>query len=136
MVNFENDQTVATAPKQIVNMIVIENYYNLISALEKFEETKMNNSPGNLARLRSRLIALVIGQFSAFKRHFEKDNLNDWKKISEAVDTNIKKTEEEIKEVIFLVIDWLDQKQLIRLDDRIKRDYTNIWEDNEVNGFT
>ena len=135
MVNFENDQTVATAPKQVVNMIVIENYYNLISALEKFEETKLQGSPGNLARLRSRLIALVIGQFSAFKRHFEKDE-EIWNKIKEAVNTTNKKTEEEIKEVIFLVIEWLDEKQLIRLDDRIKRDYTNIWEDNEVNGFT
>jgi len=135
MVNFENDQTVATAPKQVVNMIVIENYYNLISALEKFEETKLQGSPGNLARLRSRLIALVIGQFSAFKRHFEKDE-ETWNKIKEAVNTTNKKTEEEIKEVIFLVIEWLDEKQLIRLDDRIKRDYTNIWEDNEVNGFT
>lgn len=136
MVNFENDQTVATAPKQVVNMIVIENYYNLISALEKFEETKMQGSPGNLARLRSRLISLVIGQFSAFKRHFEKENPEAWLKICEAVNTSVKKTEEEIKEVIFLVIEWLDEKQLIRLDDRIKRDYTNIWEDNEVNGFT
>jgi len=135
MVNFENDQTVATAPKQVVNMIVIENYYNLISALEKFEETKLQGSPGNLARLRSRLIALVIGQFSAFKRHFEKDE-ETWNKIKEVVNTTNKKTEEEIKEVIFLIIEWLDEKQLIRLDDRIKRDYTNIWEDNEVNGFT
>jgi hypothetical protein len=135
MVNFENDQTVATAPKQVVNMIVIENYYNLISALEKFEETKLQGSPGNLARLRSRLIALVIGQFSAFKRHFEKDT-ETWTKIKEAVNTTNKKTEEEIKEVIFLVVEWLDEKQLIRLDDRIKRDYTNIWEDNELNGFT
>lgn len=135
MVNFENDQTVATAPKQLVNLIVIENYYNLIGALGKFEETKLQGSPGNLARLRSRLIELIIGQFNAFKRHFE-NNTETWTKIEEVVNTTNKKSEDEIKEVIFLVIEWLDEKQLIRLDDRIKRDYTNIWEDNEVNGFT
>jgi hypothetical protein len=135
MVNFENDQTVATAPKQVVNMIVIENYYNLMSALEKFEETKLQGSPGNLARLRSRLINLIMSQFSAFKRHFEKDTVT-CDNIKEIVDTNNKKSEEEIKEVIFLAVEWLDEKQLIRLDDRIKRDFTDIWEDNEVNGFT
>jgi hypothetical protein len=135
MVNFENDQTIATAPKQVVNMIVIEHYYNLLSAREHYDELKLQGSPGNIAKLRSRLITLILSQYNAFKRSFG-DDPETWKKLTELLNTKKNKDETEVYEIIFLVLEWLDEKQLIRLDDKIKRDYTNVWEDNEVNGFT
>jgi len=136
MVNFENDQTIAVAPKQVVNMIVIEHYYNLLSAREYYDELKIQGSQGNLAKIRSRLITLILSQYKAFKRSFEKENPEIWIKITELINTKNKKDETEIYDLMLIVLEWLDEKQLIRLDDKIKRDYTNIWEDNEVNGFT
>lgn len=135
MVNFENEQTIATAPKQVVNMIIIEHYYNLLSAREHYDEIKLQGSPGNIAKLRSRLMTLIFSQYNAFKRSYGEDPVI-WGKIISILNNNNKKDEAEIHEILVLVLEWLDDKQIIRVDDRTKRDYTNIWEDNEMNGFT
>jgi hypothetical protein len=135
MVDFNNEQTIATAPKQVVNMIIIEHYYNLLEAREKYDELVLQGSPGNLARLRSRLITIITAQYSAFKRTYEKDE-ETWTKIKSLLNNKHEKTEEEIYEILILAIEWLDAKRLIRVDDRAERDFTNIQEDNEFNGFT
>ena len=136
MVNFDNDQTVATAPKQVLNMIFIEHYYNLIDSIEKYNEIALGGSPGNINKVRSRLNSLILCQYNAFKKTFDSDNNKElWIKLKDSTDYKKPMSVEEVFELVFMVLEWADEKGLIKVVEA-KRDLTNPFEDNRVNGYT
>lgn len=133
MVDFQGDNTVATAPKNLLNIIILEHYYNLIGSIEEYNKLRFMNSDGSLAKVRARLSALVYCQFNAFKRTLKEE---EWSQLEETLDNSKKKTEAEVFSTINMVLVWLDEKRLIRVDDRMTQDFTDVFGDNERNGFT
>lgn len=137
MVDFQNDGTTAVAPRNLLNVIILEMYYNLILADEEYNRLEFQNSQGQISKVRARLVSLIMCQYNAFKRHFNTEGRREtWIKISEMLDKNKKKTYEDVQEIKYIALEWLDEKKLIKVDDRPNRDLSNIWEDNEANGFT
>jgi len=109
MVDFNNETTIGTAPKDVTKIIVLEYWKYAIDSYthhKKKEEMGVNS----LHTFRSALINLWCAIYGAYNR--------DKPKISaEIIEKDIYDCKEErLKELYLNILDWLDQKKLTRFD--------------------
>ena len=131
MVDFNNETTVAQAPKQVLTIMILEMYNNVLLAIETYNNLGANRQQSDFTVLKSRLNTLYLFQRLALIQYFEKNEaakktLQELNKIS---------TYDEFLEAFTLINDWLTEKKLIRVDDFVQYDFTDPFLDNKMKGF-
>lgn len=124
--DFNSEATITTAPKAVLDLILLEFWYN---ASEMFSFTLKNphNDKQNIAAIRSRMIPL----YSLIYRSIDKDKTQ---KINlEELYINCMSEEYEILYQTFLEITcFLYDKGILKFDSRIALHPTNIIERNKT----
>jgi hypothetical protein len=89
MVNFNNDSTITKPPIDIVNLIIIEHWYNCRLAYEFYIKNKFNNAGITLADFRSRLISLYLSIIEILKRKLTPDEFENVNNICMNIDSKL-----------------------------------------------
>ena len=132
MVNFNEQNLINRPPTDVINMIVIEAWYNWRLAYEFYLNNKYSGKTFFLNDCRSRLINLYILLIELLKRKLKEDELDY---LSNVCSIDSKATEEEILKAYFIINRVLDETQLIRVDTKKVINRANIEESNKAYGF-
>jgi len=129
MVDFNNNNTVATAPKELLNILIIEHYYYLIDAFEKYDKLEFMGADAPKEIVKSKLYALFRLQKKALEDSLKPEDFQILK--------NIRNKDEYIDlETAFDILNaWLYTKGLIKVDDRELYDFTDPFEENRRKGY-
>jgi hypothetical protein len=131
MVDFNNDATVSTSAGDVVKIVILERRYNLIEALEKYNNAEalgMDNSR-ELAILKSRLFSLFIEIEPIIQRQVKEDDYKNLKRLLFS---------EEFKdflEAVFIINATLDKVKLTRIDTGLNFDRRKMEQANTVKGY-
>lgn len=130
MVNFNNETIMSRPPSDVVALILLEKYANVLEALELYIENESKDFTHNsFIILKSRLFVLFYSQKQAFRRALKKE---DFYRLE-----NIKNIEsfEELRVVYDIIMTWLDSTQILKLDRLQALDLSDIESDNQDAGF-
>ena len=133
MVNFNNDSTISKPPIEIVNLIVIEHWYNFRLAYEYYVKFKMGGSSSHIYDCRARLCTLFISIYDLLKRKLGQDRFTYIKEISTQL--NKKPTDEEILDSYLTISEVLDEIGLTKLDTKPYVNRQKIEDSNKASGY-
>jgi len=129
MVDFNNNQTVTTAPKDLLNIMILESRFNLKEAIESYKRNKLKNNIDSIDEIKARLYSLYFEVQAPLELSLDK---KDYEKFVQDIDSE--DFDVVFKACIFLN-KWLYGKGLIKFDINKIYDGTNPEEENEVNGI-
>ena len=133
MVNFNNDSTITKPPIDIVNLIIIEHWYNCRLAYEFYIKNKFNNAGITLADFRSRLISLYLSIIEILKRKLTPDEFENVNNICMNIDSKL--SLHELLEAYLIINRILDLTGLIKVDTKPVVNRLNIEESNKALGY-
>jgi hypothetical protein len=132
MVDFNNEATVTTPANDVVRILILQRRNDFIEAFEHYEKLRFSN-PDNedaqyLPPVKARIRSLFRELQAALKRTMTPIEYTELKLITASSKiTDIELAYETINE-------WLDKKQLVRIDNKQQYDHTRVAEEDEVMG--
>jgi len=133
MVDFNNETTITTSPKNILSILAIQNWINIIDAMEKYYNNTFLDIDTDLNYIQSRILTLYLQFKPSFIKFYRKEAkvLSIFDKLSLEKVTDFKD--------ILIAFDYLNlylyEKKITKLDDSITYDATNPFEENKARGF-
>jgi type I site-specific restriction-modification system R (restriction) subunit len=112
MVDFNSDATIASGPKNIINILIIQRLNDFLEAFEQARKDDLNGINPNLAISQARLQTLVYQIRAMLKRHMRKNYKLIFKNL------NNKMSLKQIEEMYILIDDALDRLRITRVDTR------------------
>ena len=88
MVDFNNENTITTAPKEIVKIMLLERRKYVIDALEYIYKKKMSGIKADIGLLGSRIISLYFEMNKPLSQFYKEEELVD--KLLTAVGSSLK----------------------------------------------
>jgi hypothetical protein len=138
MVDFNNDSIVNKTPTEVVNMIVIEHWYNTRLAFEYYIKARLNNINITTNEFRSRLGCLFVSINDMLKRKLE-SNIDSKKTYEDlfivATDIETKVEYKDLLNAYLIISEVLDKIGLTRIDSRAYIDRKNIEASNKANNY-
>jgi len=129
IVDFDNETTITTAPKEIVKIILLERRKYLLDSIEYYHKNKQRGVSVGLELLGSRLLSLFLELVHPLKEFYSPDDFEDIKKKVLSNDYNS-------FESAFISIDkWFYDKKLTKIDTITKYDRGNVEEENLTMGL-
>jgi len=140
---YDDAKTVATAPHDLLKIIILERRKFFIDAMERYNKNKFGsrNSAPDLARMRAEMGSLFFELQAALKRDLGDKKLSEYK--GHGVDEDDKamsvyvwlkqhvegKSAKNMTAAYYFLNEWLDDKKFIRID--TKRQYDSTRAENE-----
>lgn len=140
---YEAQRTVASAPHDLLKIIILERRKFFIDAFERYNRNKYSNrnSAPELARLRAEMYSLFLELQAALRRDLGQKTMEDFpgnanskEEKTEAYawlrDKVKSKDTEDLEAAYFFLNDWLDDKKFIRIDTKRQYDRTRVETEN------
>lgn len=133
MVDFSNDSMISKPPIDIINLIVIEHWYNWRLAWEFYLKHKSNNNTIPTAECRSRLCSLFLSIIGLLKRKLAIELYN--KIYIVCCDLSKRPADTELLEAYLIISEVLDTCNLIKIDTKPQVNRQKIEESNRASGY-
>jgi len=131
-INFNDNNLTNRPPTDVINMIVIEAWYNWRLAYEFYLNNKYNGKTMYLHDCRARISNLYLTLYELLNRKLKEEELEFLKNICMMNQTS---TEADILKAYLIINRVLDETQLIRVDTKRIIDRSNIEESNKAYGY-
>lgn len=129
MVDFDNESTITTAPKEIIKILLLERRKYLIDAMEFTWKKKTAKIKPDLSLLSSRLVAVFYELYNTLSSFYDTATFTALK--ADVFSGDLVRMED-----AFVKIDkWYYDKQLTKIDNIKKYDTTNVEEENGAKGI-
>lgn len=129
MVNFNNESTITRAPKNILEILIIEKRSYFLDALEQYYKDKFNNRNPTNSVIRARLITLFLDIKTSITRSRDKEEVEVLK------DKVMSKNTDDLLEAFDIISDYLDSKKLLQWDSMKTYDPGSVEEENKFHGL-
>jgi hypothetical protein len=133
MVDFNNETTITKPPREVVNMIIIERWYNWQLADQDYSKDRLSKNIFDSTTSRIRLRNLFITIQAMLKRRLDTKQYDTIYNI--LMDLSRKVTYEELLKAYFIINDELDAMDLTRVDTKEKINRADIEEANRSMGY-
>ena len=131
MVNFNDNNTISKPPTEIINMVVIEAWYNWRLAYETYLLYKYQRKGIFIHETKARLITLFLTCYQLLQRKLIKTNeFENLKHICYESDN-----EKELLEAYLIINKVLDEANLIKIDTKPVIDRSRVEESNTFAGY-
>ena len=128
MVDFNQGETITTAPKDLLKIMILERWNNCIEAFESFDRRINKGYEGDTYELKARLKAL----FNILSSPIKKSD----PKLFEELDISFRSISYESMLVIYnRLSDWLNDKELINVFTGKRYDSTRVEVENNAKGL-
>ena len=138
MVNFNDNNTISKPPTEIINMVVIEAWYNWRLAYETYLIYKYQRKGIFIHETKARLITLFNEMQSFLERSMPKrkdtDNPFTFEEVYHMLYSSELK-EDNVKDIILLLNRRLDKIQLIKIDNKQRYDRHDMEAENKMSGL-
>jgi len=136
MVDFSNDSMISKPPTDVINLIVIEHWYNWRLAWEFYVKNSMNRTKVGVAECRSRLSNLFLAtERLMFRKLTAKDKITYDELKELCCNVNYKVDEMQMLEAYLLINQKLDEAGLIKVDTKPQVDRTKVELSNKAYGY-
>lgn len=129
MVNFDNEATITTAPKEIVKIMLLERRKYLIDAVEYIHKNKQRGVTPDLALFGSRLLSLFLELYHSLADYYSKD---EFKKLKKDVYSD---KLADLETAFISINKWFYKKRLIKIDTIKRYDRGNVEAENKAMGL-
>jgi hypothetical protein len=129
MVDFNKETTVTTAPSDLIKVMILERWNNVIEAFERYQVEHNKGLNAGDSYIRSRLYSLVNILYGGLKREMSAEVLK------EVVFKIQKGKYSDLVDISNMLATYLDDKRLTRIDTRKQYDTTIVENDNEENNL-
>jgi hypothetical protein len=133
MVDFNKDSMISKPPIEIINLIIVEHWYNFRLAYEYFVKHKINNASIGFADCRCRLTSLFLCVIELLKKRLPKEEYEML--YIKCLDLNINLTSREVLECYIIINRVLDEAGLIKVDTKPFINRSRIEESNQALGY-
>jgi hypothetical protein len=133
MVNFNLDSTITKPPIEIVNLIIIEHWYNVTLAYEYYNKHKCNNAVISMAECSCRLTTLFLSVNKILERKLELEQYNKLKNICLLVNKSL--STKDFLEAYLIIHSVLDACNLLKIDTKPYVNRFNTEESNKAFGY-
>lgn len=130
MVDFNNETTIGTPSADVVKILILEKRNNLFEAFEDFMKKDVENIAMTKGIVQARLITLFLELQASLKR---KMNEEDYAKL--VSDVFGKPDLDKIKEIIYLINEYLDTMGLTKIDTKKQYDTSKTAAEDKEKGF-
>lgn len=131
--DFNNDSTISKPPVEIVNLIIIEHWYNLRLAFEFYTKHKFKGASIGLDECRSRLLTLFLAVIEVLERKLEKETFTSLFKT--CTDLKQSLSYETLLDSYLLINKVLDSSGLIKVDTKPYINRQRIEQANKISGY-
>jgi len=133
MVDFNNETTITTSPKNILSIVAIQNWVNIIEAMEKYYTNSFLDVDMDINYIQARILTLYLQFKPSFLNFYKKQPLilELFDKLSEEKAKDFK----QILEAFDYINLFLYEKKITRLDDSKTYDATDPFAENKARGF-
>jgi hypothetical protein len=133
MVDFNSESTVATPANDVIRILILQRRNDFIEAIENYEKLRFVNPENDdtiyIAPVRARIRSLFRELQAAFKRTLTTE---EYLLLQSYI--NRKSSITDIELGFEYINEWLDKKQLVRVDNRPSYDHTRVTEEDEIMG--
>ena len=129
MVDFNQAETMTTAPRVVIQFMILEKYNYVLEAFESYDRADFKGTSTNTYEVQCRLRTLYRLLRGAIKKEQTPEflTLQDNKILS--------KDYLQLMEVLDFLTDWLHSKKLIDIFTAKKYDTTDMEAENEIHGI-
>lgn len=129
MVNFNNETTITRAPKNILEILIIEKRKYFLDALEQYYKDKFNNIQVSNSIIRARLITLFLDIKTSFSRSRKPEEAQELQELVYS------KSTDDLLEAFDKINLFLDNKKLLQWDSMRTYDPGSVEEENDFHGL-
>lgn len=127
MVNFNDETTMTRPPKEIVNIMILQQLQDVLQSIEFLEMKDGKDRSSGLPELKSQLLALITLIRTPLQRQLIQDKKGDIKELRK----EIYKLDYEDKDSIYLIVDYIEEflynKDVTKWDTKEKQDRKDVW---------
>jgi hypothetical protein len=133
MVDFNNDSVSSKPPKEILNLVVIERWYNFQDSWEMYNRDKFKGVVTSLAIPRARLLSLYLVCCALLKRKLKADEYD--KVVLVCTNPQVSTTADAILDCYYLINNVLDSIELTKIDTKQTYNRLDISKSNKAQGY-
>lgn len=125
MVDFNNESTVSTPAVDVVKILILQRRNDFIEALEAYRKEIYRGIHTDNSIVKSRLNSLFLEVSAALKRSLKEE---DFEALREKITTD---KIEYLEEAFLMLNTWLDDKHIIRVDNKKTYDRRRVENENK-----
>jgi hypothetical protein len=127
MVDFNDSTTMTRPPKEVVNMMILQQLQDVLTSLEFLEMKDGKDRSNGLPELKSQLLSLITLIRTPLSKQLEKDKKPDIIKLRK----QIYELDYSNKDEIYLIIDYIEEflynKDVTKWDTKEAVDRKDVW---------
>jgi len=129
MVDFNNSETMTTAPRIVIQFMILERYNNLLESFEAYNRQSFKGHSANTYEIQTRLKTLFRLLEGAIIQDQKNENIEIIKSLIDSSDFK------DHEKVLNFFTKWLHSKKLLDIFTGKKYDSTDMEMENNVNGL-
>jgi len=126
MVNFNNENTIATPPRDVIKILILQRRNDLIEAIEDYNKRKFIGSDTGTQFIQARLFSLFLEIQNILSRRMSP---KDYEKLEKVLLSDSLESRKLI-DIFYQINNILDSADLIKIDTRKQYDTSNIETEN------
>ena len=129
MVDFNQGETITTAPKDLVKIMFLERWNNCTEAIESHDRRLNKGFDSDTYEIKARLQALYNILYGALKKDLSPEALKELTRLKESFKY------QDIMLLYYTISEWLNSKDLTNVFTGKRYDSTRVEKENEVNSL-